>query len=102
MSTVTINTASATKSRRTVATSKFFKPLFVVLSMLRVPTGFVIGAHGYQVIGGARGESVVICSVFGKLYGTVHDEYVVILGLLPNKTTILDLNQHQEVRLQVL
>jgi hypothetical protein len=70
--------------------------------MLRGPMGFVIGAHGYQVTGGARGESVVICSVFGQLYGTQHHEYVVILGHIPNKTSILDVNQHQQVGLRVL
>ena len=70
--------------------------------MLWLPIGLVIDAHGYQVTGGARGESVAICIVFGLLYGTLHYKYVVILGQIPNKTTILGLNQHQEVELQVL
>ena len=46
--------------------------------------GLAIGckqrAPGHQLTPGARGESVVIYSVLYKLYGTLHNEYVVILG----------------------
>jgi hypothetical protein len=68
--------------------SKICKPLLVVSSILRDPIGLVIGAQGYQVTGRALAENVVICGVLGQLYGTLYDEYVVILGQIPNKMTI--------------
>ena len=68
--------------------------------MLRLPTGLVIGTPGYQLTGGARGESVVICSVLTQLYGTLHDQYVVIFGQIPNKTVFFGMNGYLLVGLR--
>ena len=66
----------------------FTKTFSVVLGMLRVPTGLVIGTPGYQLTGGARGESVVICSV------------LVIFGQIPNKTVFFGMNGYLLVGLR--
>ena len=50
------------------------------LRVLGRATGCAQRAPGYQLIGGARGESVVICSVSYQLYGTQNDEYVAFLS----------------------
>ena len=55
--------------------------------MLRARIGLVIGTPGYQLTGGARGEGVVLCSVFVQLYDTLHDQYIVLLVLLGPMTS---------------
>jgi len=57
-------------------------------------------APGHQLTTGARGESVVIYSVLYQLYGTLNDEYVVILGQIPNKTVFFSLNEYLMVWLR--
>ena len=62
--------------------------------MVGAQIGLVIGAPGHQLTGGVRAESVAICSVFIQLYCTKHDEYVVILGQIPNKTVFFDMKEY--------
>ena len=68
--------------------------------MVGAPFGLGIGAPGYQLTRGARGESVVLCSVCIQLYGTLRYRYIVILGQIPNKTVFFSLNGYRVMGLQ--
>ena len=68
------------------------KPSAALLRMVGAPIGLVIGAPGHQHTGGVRAEGVPVYSVFIQLYDTQHDEYLMFLSEIPNKTVFFDMN----------